>query len=74
MKIDLPRSGRLSLLLRAVVTLSIFIAIFYVLPVAKVWEAMTQVGWLRWLVVFLLFVRAGVEETGLDWTNHNVMD
>jgi uncharacterized membrane protein YbhN (UPF0104 family) len=55
MKVDLASSGHLALWLRVIVTLSVFAAIFYVLPVGAVWHAMSQVGWWRWMAVLCIF-------------------
>jgi uncharacterized membrane protein YbhN (UPF0104 family) len=54
-KSDSPRSARKYLLLRVLVTLAIFSAIIWLLPMDEVWEAMTRVGWGRWLLVVCVF-------------------
>ena len=43
------------LLLRGTVTVGIFAAIIWLLPMGEVWKAMTQVGWPRWLAVACIF-------------------
>ncbi|MCW8925911.1 MAG: flippase-like domain-containing protein [Xanthomonadales bacterium] len=49
------RSRLASLFLRGGVTVGIFAAIIWLLPMGEVWKAMTLVGWWRWLAVACVF-------------------
>ncbi len=50
----------LGIALRALGTLAIFAALFWKLPAADVWDAMSRTGWARWLAVMPLFALAHV--------------
>lgn len=55
MKSEKPETGRIFLLLRVMVTLAIFSVIVWLLPMEEVWQAMSSVGWWRWLAVLVVF-------------------
>ena len=55
MKPETARRGQVSLLLRVLVTVTIFCTIVWLLPMKEVWKAMTSIGWWRWLAVVCVF-------------------
>lgn len=55
MKSDTTKSNYRSFFLRLSATVLIFSLIFWLLPMGDVWQAMTKVGWWRWLLVLLAF-------------------
>ncbi len=52
---EAPKKKPGLVILRAGITLAIFAAIFWFLPIAEVWDAMSRTGWQRWLGVALVF-------------------
>jgi len=54
-KAETTSRGHIPLLLRVLVTLAIFGAIIWLLPMGEVWKAMTSIGWWRWLAVLCVF-------------------
>lgn len=64
MKIRISKLHWPTIFLRVLVTVLIFSAIIWLLPMKEVWNAMRAVGWWRWILVLCIF---GIAHTVAAW-------